>query len=97
MNRRVFLAAAAAPLVAAGRTVGMQLHLSCGSLGIKGSPREIVDWASRFGFDAGVSLMRAAMARVGVEPPPGPHMHYLHARPDRNRGASAAPAVLRLP
>ncbi len=51
MNRRRFLAVSALALAAQARTRGMQLHLSCGALGIKGSPTEILDWASRFGFD----------------------------------------------
>jgi hypothetical protein len=50
-----------------------------------------------FGFDQGVEAMREALAEVGVTPPPGPHLHYLHTRPDRAHGASSAPTVLRLP
>jgi len=55
VNRRVFLAAAAAGMVpagpAAGRTRGMLLHLSCGALGIKASQRQAVDLAAEIGFD----------------------------------------------
>ena len=50
MNRRAFLALAAAGLARA--TVrGMQLHLSCGALGIKATQRQAVDLAAQFGFD----------------------------------------------
>jgi glycosyltransferase involved in cell wall biosynthesis len=51
----------------------------------------------RFSFDVGVEMLRSALSRIGVATAPGRARHYLHARPDRNRGASAAPAVLRLP
>ncbi|SPE34895.1 Xylose isomerase domain protein TIM barrel [Candidatus Sulfopaludibacter sp. SbA3] len=52
MDRRAFLAMAA--LAAAGRAVvrGMQLHLSCGALGIAASQRQAIDLASKHGFDA---------------------------------------------
>ncbi len=52
MNRRTFLAAAATVLAARARTRGMLLHLSPGAIGVKGSPQQILDWASKFGFDA---------------------------------------------
>lgn len=53
MDRRTFLtlaAAAAAPLRALDR--GMQLHLSCGALGIRANQREAIDLAAKHGFDA---------------------------------------------
>jgi sugar phosphate isomerase/epimerase len=50
MDRRTFLALAAAGLARA--TVrGMQLHLSCGALGIKATRREAVDLAAQYRFD----------------------------------------------
>ena len=53
LNRRTFLMAAAA---AGARAIhatehGMQLHLSCGALGIKATQREAIDYAAKFGFD----------------------------------------------
>jgi sugar phosphate isomerase/epimerase len=53
-NRREFLTAAAAVVTAAragATTRGMQLHLSCGALGIKATQREAIDYAAEFGFD----------------------------------------------
>lgn len=50
-NRRKFLMAAAAAVSARASDHGMQLHLSCGSLGIKASQKEAIDYAARFGFD----------------------------------------------
>lgn len=53
MDRRRFLAlAAAAGLDAAPVEHGMQLHLSCGALGIQAAPRQAVDLAAKHGFDA---------------------------------------------
>src|SRR5262249_27802877 len=51
VQRRTFLALAA--LAARGRanTRGMQLHLSCGALGIKADQRQAVDLAAKHGFD----------------------------------------------
>ncbi len=52
MNRRAFLAIAAC--AAAGRATarGMQLHLSCGALGIAANQRQAIDLAAKHGFDA---------------------------------------------
>jgi sugar phosphate isomerase/epimerase len=52
MDRRAFLAMAA--VAAAGRATerGMQLHLSCGALGIKANQRQAVELAAKHGFDA---------------------------------------------
>src|SRR5437899_220340 len=50
MNRRTFLALTAAAL-ARGATRGMQLHLSCGALGIKANQRGAIDLAAQYGFD----------------------------------------------
>jgi sugar phosphate isomerase/epimerase len=52
MNRRTFLALAAAGVAARATVRGMQLHLSCGALGIKATQREAIDLAARYGFDA---------------------------------------------
>jgi sugar phosphate isomerase/epimerase len=51
MNRRSFLMLAA--LAAKTRAVerGMQMHLSCGSLGIKANQRQAIDLAAKHGFD----------------------------------------------
>lgn len=51
MDRRAFLAVAA--LAAAGRAVvrGMQLHLSCGALGIAANQRQAIDLAAKHAFD----------------------------------------------
>jgi hypothetical protein len=51
----------------------------------------------RFSFDGAVETMRAALRMIGVETPRGLRFHYRRALPDPNRGASSAPAVLRLP
>jgi len=55
LNRRAFLSVATGAAAAAmrGRAVemGMQLHLSCGALGIKASQMQAIDWAHQFGFD----------------------------------------------
>lgn len=45
-------AAAGSSRIAAASARGMQLHLSCGSLGIKASQHEAIDYAAKFGFDA---------------------------------------------
>src|SRR5205809_3556412 len=54
MNRRKFLIGAAAAL-ASGKASpfsrGMQIHLSCGALGIKATQREAIDYAAKYGFD----------------------------------------------
>lgn len=53
-NRRKFLVAAAAaltPRAAAASAHGMQLHLSCGALGIKATQLEAIDYAAKYGFD----------------------------------------------
>ena len=52
MNRRTFLALAALAARARANVRGMQLHLSCGSLGITASQREAIDLAAAHGFDA---------------------------------------------
>lgn len=51
MDRRAFLAMAA--LASAGRAVvrGMQLHLSCGALGISANQPQALDLAAKHGFD----------------------------------------------
>jgi sugar phosphate isomerase/epimerase len=51
MNRRAFLAWAALAAQARAVVRGMQLHLSCGALGIKATQREAVDLAAKHGFD----------------------------------------------
>ena len=51
MDRRTFLAVAALGATARAEKNGMQLHLSCGALGIKASQREAVDLAAKHGFD----------------------------------------------
>lgn len=51
MDRRTFLALAALGATARAEKNGMQLHLSCGALGIKASQREAVDLAAKHGFD----------------------------------------------
>ena len=62
MQRRTFLALAALATRVSASARGMQLHLSCGALGIKANQREAVDLAAKHGFDAvdadGSSLMR---------------------------------------
>jgi sugar phosphate isomerase/epimerase len=52
MNRRAFLAFAAAAAVSRATVRGMQLHLSCGALGIKADQRQAIDLAAKHGFDA---------------------------------------------
>jgi sugar phosphate isomerase/epimerase len=51
LSRRSFLAATA--LVAQARAAGhtMQMHLSCGALGIQASQRQAIDLAAKHGFD----------------------------------------------
>ena len=53
LNRRTFLIAAAAvgSRAAVASEHGMQLHLSCGALGIKATQREAVEYAAKFGFE----------------------------------------------
>jgi sugar phosphate isomerase/epimerase len=54
VNRRAFLVSAAAALAGAAAPAkmrGMQLHLSCGALGIKANQRQAVDLAAENGFD----------------------------------------------
>jgi sugar phosphate isomerase/epimerase len=54
MNRRKFLIGAATALAAAKASPfsrGMQIHLSCGALGIKATQREAIDYAAKYGFD----------------------------------------------
>ena len=51
MDRRTFLAVAALAVPVRAEKNGMQLHLSCGALGIKASQREAVDLAAKHGFD----------------------------------------------
>ena len=52
MQRRTFLALAALAARAQAATRGMQLHLSCGALGIQASSHQAIDLASKHGFDA---------------------------------------------
>jgi sugar phosphate isomerase/epimerase len=52
MNRRTFLAVTAVASQVRASVRGMQLHLSCGALGIKASQREAIDLAAGHGFDA---------------------------------------------
>jgi sugar phosphate isomerase/epimerase len=51
VQRRTFLALAALAAQARATLRGMQLHLSCGALGIKADQRQAVDLAARHGFD----------------------------------------------
>jgi sugar phosphate isomerase/epimerase len=52
MNRRAFFGVAAMASMGARAVVrGMQLHLSCGALGIKATQREAIDLAAKHGFD----------------------------------------------
>ncbi|HEX8233437.1 MAG TPA: glycosyltransferase [Caulobacteraceae bacterium] len=51
----------------------------------------------RFSFESGAERMREALALIGVHSPSRPALVYRLARPDSHGGASAAPAVLRLP
>jgi sugar phosphate isomerase/epimerase len=66
LNRRAFLAAAAA--LAASRLratqMGMQLHLSCGAIGVKASQQQAIDWAHQFGFDV-VDADGGYLQRIG--------------------------------
>jgi sugar phosphate isomerase/epimerase len=68
VQRRTFLALAALAARASAATRGMQLHLSCGALGIKANQREAVDLAAKHGFDVvdadGNSLMRLSEGEV---------------------------------
>src|SRR5579884_2232813 len=68
VNRRDFLGAAAMAALAASRAAamerGMQLHLSCGALGIKASQQQAIDWAHQFGFDV-VDADGGYLARIG--------------------------------
>jgi sugar phosphate isomerase/epimerase len=52
-TRRSFVAAGLAGLAstALARTQGMQLHLSCGALGVKTSQVQAIDYAAKYGFD----------------------------------------------
>jgi sugar phosphate isomerase/epimerase len=52
MQRRTFLALAAVAARARATARGMQMHLSCGALGITASQREAIDLAAAHGFDA---------------------------------------------
>jgi sugar phosphate isomerase/epimerase len=52
VQRRTFLALAALAARARANTRGMQLHLSCGALGIRTDVRGAVDLAAKHGFDA---------------------------------------------
>ncbi len=51
MDRRAFLTLAAVAVRARATVRGIQMHLSCGSLGIKATQREAVDLAAGHGFD----------------------------------------------
>ena len=51
MDRRHFIALAAAALNGRANTRRMQLHLSCGALGIKATQRQAIDLAAKHGFD----------------------------------------------
>src|SRR5215471_14773358 len=53
MRRREFLAYAALSAAALrAKTRGMQMHLSCGALGIRANQRQAIDLAAKHGFDA---------------------------------------------
>jgi sugar phosphate isomerase/epimerase len=52
VQRRTFLALAALAAPSRATVRGMQLHLSCGALGIQASQREAIDLAAAHGFDA---------------------------------------------
>jgi sugar phosphate isomerase/epimerase len=52
VQRRTFLALAAVAVRSRAAVRGMQLHLSCGALGIQVSQREAIDLAAACGFDA---------------------------------------------
>ena len=51
IDRRTFLALAALAAKSRAAVRGMQLHLSCGALGIKATQRETIDLAAKHGFD----------------------------------------------
>src|SRR5258708_25534776 len=53
ISRRAFFVGAAALASAKAATFsrGMQIHLSCGALGIKATQREAIDYAAKYGFD----------------------------------------------
>lgn len=52
MDRRSFLVLAAMAARLRATVRGMQLHLSCGALGIKADLRQATDLASKYGFDS---------------------------------------------
>jgi sugar phosphate isomerase/epimerase len=52
VQRRTFLALAALAAQARATLRGMQLHLSCGALGIKADQRQSIDLAAKHGFDS---------------------------------------------
>lgn len=54
MNRRTFLLAGAASAAApgAGAPSKLRKHLSCGSIGVKASQRQAIDYAAQYGFDS---------------------------------------------
>jgi sugar phosphate isomerase/epimerase len=52
VQRRTFLTLAALAVRARAATRGMQLHLSCGALGIKADQRQAIELAAKHGFDA---------------------------------------------
>src|SRR5258708_28297613 len=53
ISRRAFFVGAAALASAKAATFsrGMQIHLSCGALGMKATQREAIDYAAKYGFD----------------------------------------------
>jgi sugar phosphate isomerase/epimerase len=51
MDRRAFLALAAMAAASRAAVRGMQLHLSCGALGISANQRQAVELAAKHGFD----------------------------------------------
>src|SRR5436305_781673 len=52
VQRRTFIALAALAGRAQAVTRGMQLHLSCGALGIQANQRQAIDLAAKYGFDS---------------------------------------------
>jgi sugar phosphate isomerase/epimerase len=67
LDRRAFLATAAAALAASrarAGAMGMQFHLSCGAIGIRASQMQAIDWAHQFGFDV-VDADGGYLARIG--------------------------------
>jgi len=66
MTRRELLAAAACAFAARATELGMQLNLSCGSLGIHTTQKQAIEWAHRFGFDV-VEADGGYLARIGDE------------------------------